>query len=77
LALGAKTATGVKLRGQFCSFFLLGSQNRNFGKVRGLKLLLSLDIMQKEYRIKPSLKHYGCMVNLLGKAGYLEKAYKL
>jgi hypothetical protein len=32
LALGAKTATIAKLRGRFCSFFLL----------RGRKLLLSL-----------------------------------
>jgi len=38
--LGAKTATGA-LRGRFCSFFFLGGQNHNFGKVRGLKLLLS------------------------------------
>ncbi|XP_028778483.1 pentatricopeptide repeat-containing protein At4g33990 [Neltuma alba] len=35
------------------------------------------DIMQKEYGIMPSLKHYGCMVDLLGRAGYLEKAYSL
>ncbi|XP_061364402.1 pentatricopeptide repeat-containing protein At4g33990 [Gastrolobium bilobum] len=35
------------------------------------------DMMQKEYEIKPSLKHYGCMVDLLGRAGYLEKAYNL
>ncbi|CAL5193305.1 unnamed protein product [Lathyrus oleraceus] len=35
------------------------------------------DIMQKEYGIEPSLKHYGCMVDLLGRAGYLKKAYDL
>ena len=35
------------------------------------------DMMQKEYGLKPSLKHYGCMVDLLGRAGYLEKAYNL
>ncbi|KAF7833549.1 pentatricopeptide repeat-containing protein [Senna tora] len=35
------------------------------------------DIMQKVYGIMPSLKHYGCMVDLLGRAGYLEKAYNL
>jgi len=40
-ALGAKTAT-AKLKGLFCSFFFLGDQNRNFEKVRGLKLQLSL-----------------------------------
>jgi len=38
----AKTATVAKLRGLFCSFFSLGGQNRNFEKVRGLKLQLSL-----------------------------------
>ncbi|KAL6954798.1 hypothetical protein U1Q18_050355 [Sarracenia purpurea var. burkii] len=32
-------------------------------------------LMQEEYGIEPSLKHYGCMVDLLGRAGYLEKAY--
>ncbi|XP_027361868.1 pentatricopeptide repeat-containing protein At4g33990 [Abrus precatorius] len=35
------------------------------------------DLMQKEHGIKPSLKHYGCMVDLFGRAGYLEKAYNL
>ncbi|KAK7305044.1 hypothetical protein VNO77_42943 [Canavalia gladiata] len=35
------------------------------------------DMMQKEYGIKPSLKHYGCMVDLFGRAGYLENAYNL
>ncbi|XP_057520139.1 pentatricopeptide repeat-containing protein At4g33990 [Amaranthus tricolor] len=31
-------------------------------------------IMQDKFGIKPSLKHYGCMVDLLGRAGLLEKA---
>ncbi|KAM1482641.1 hypothetical protein TB2_034222 [Malus domestica] len=31
--------------------------------------------MQEQYGIKPSLKHYGCMVDLLGRAGHLNKAY--
>lgn len=35
------------------------------------------DIMQREYGIMPNLKHYGCMVDLLGRAGFLEKAYNL
>ncbi|CAJ1964456.1 unnamed protein product [Sphenostylis stenocarpa] len=35
------------------------------------------DMMQKECGIKPNLKHYGCMVDLYGRAGYLEKAYNL
>ncbi|KNA18078.1 hypothetical protein SOVF_074210 [Spinacia oleracea] len=32
-------------------------------------------IMQDKFGIKPSLRHYGCMVDLLGRAGLLEKAY--
>lgn len=32
-------------------------------------------VMQEEYGIKPNLKHYGCMVDLLGRAGHLEMAY--
>jgi len=42
--LGAKTVTIAKLRDCFVFFFLRG-QNRNFGKVRGLKLQLSLKTM--------------------------------
>ncbi|KAL7228473.1 hypothetical protein ACSBR2_007232 [Camellia fascicularis] len=32
-------------------------------------------VMQEEYGIEPCLKHYGCKVDLLGRAGYLEEAY--
>ncbi|XP_022763372.1 pentatricopeptide repeat-containing protein At4g33990-like isoform X2 [Durio zibethinus] len=32
-------------------------------------------VMQEEYGIKPILKHYGCMVDLFGRAGHLEMAY--
>ncbi|KAL0336238.1 UNVERIFIED_CONTAM: Pentatricopeptide repeat-containing protein [Sesamum radiatum] len=32
-------------------------------------------VMQQEYGIKPTLKHYGCMVDLFGRAGLLETAY--
>ncbi|KAA8521693.1 hypothetical protein F0562_012317 [Nyssa sinensis] len=31
--------------------------------------------LMQEYGIKPSLKHYGCMVDLLGRAGFLEMAF--
>ena len=41
LSWGTKTATVAKHRGLFCSFFFM-VQNHNFGKVRGLKLQLSL-----------------------------------
>ncbi|KAK6946106.1 E motif [Dillenia turbinata] len=33
-------------------------------------------LMQEEYGVRPSLKHYGCMVDMLGRAGQLEKAYE-
>lgn len=33
------------------------------------------DLMHRKYGIKPSLKHYGCMVDLLGRAGHLDMAY--
>lgn len=33
--------------------------------------------MKDEYRIEPKIEHYGCMVNLLGRAGRLEEAYEL
>lgn len=33
--------------------------------------------MKDLYGIQPKVEHYGCMVNLLGRAGQLEEAYKL
>lgn len=35
------------------------------------------DVMQKKYRIKPTVKHYGCMVDLLARTGRLGEAFKL
>uniref|UniRef100_A0A803LS21 DYW domain-containing protein n=1 Tax=Chenopodium quinoa TaxID=63459 RepID=A0A803LS21_CHEQI len=32
-------------------------------------------LMQDKFGIKPNLRHYGCMVDMLGRAGLLEKAY--
>ncbi|KAF7834081.1 pentatricopeptide repeat-containing protein [Senna tora] len=32
--------------------------------------------MRNEYHIKPMLEHYGCMVDLLGRAGLLHEAFK-
>ncbi|XP_050206440.1 pentatricopeptide repeat-containing protein ELI1, chloroplastic [Mercurialis annua] len=34
-------------------------------------------LMKKEYGIEPKIEHYGCMVNLLGRAGQLKEAYEL
>ncbi|KAK9285330.1 hypothetical protein L1049_024521 [Liquidambar formosana] len=33
--------------------------------------------MKNGYGIEPKVEHYGCMVNLLGRAGHLEEAYEL
>ncbi|KAF8398080.1 hypothetical protein HHK36_017006 [Tetracentron sinense] len=33
--------------------------------------------MSRDYRITPKIQHYGCLVDLLGKAGRLEEAYRL
>ncbi|XP_023543384.1 pentatricopeptide repeat-containing protein ELI1, chloroplastic [Cucurbita pepo subsp. pepo] len=34
-------------------------------------------LMRDKYRIEPKVEHYGCIVNLLGRAGHLEEAYEL
>ncbi|KAJ1285410.1 hypothetical protein BS78_03G278200 [Paspalum vaginatum] len=33
--------------------------------------------MRRDYGIQPTIKHYGCMVDLLGRAGYLEEVEQL
>ncbi|OVA07699.1 Pentatricopeptide repeat [Macleaya cordata] len=35
------------------------------------------DSMQKKYGIEPTIKHYGCMVDLLGRAGLLDEAFEM
>lgn len=35
------------------------------------------DLMTKQFNIQPTLKHYGSMVDILGRAGFLEEAYQL
>lgn len=35
------------------------------------------DQMERVHGIKPSLEHYGCMVDLLGRAGLIEQAYEM
>ncbi|KAL2329373.1 hypothetical protein Fmac_022800 [Flemingia macrophylla] len=34
-------------------------------------------LMCKKYKIKPIMEHYGCMVNLYGRAGLIKKAYSV
>lgn len=33
--------------------------------------------MVEEYRIKPDIKHYGCMVDMLSRMGLVDEAYKM
>ncbi|KAM7267825.1 hypothetical protein ACFE04_009991 [Oxalis oulophora] len=35
------------------------------------------NIMRKHFDIEPTAKHYGCMVDLLGRAGLIDEAYRL
>ncbi|XAR51326.1 hypothetical protein NMG60_11005926 [Bertholletia excelsa] len=35
------------------------------------------NLMREQYQLSPKIEHYGCMVNLLGRAGYLDEAYEL
>ncbi|RWW16688.1 hypothetical protein GW17_00019412, partial [Ensete ventricosum] len=33
--------------------------------------------MEQRHKLKPGMEHYGCMVNLLGRAGSIDEAYEL
>jgi pentatricopeptide repeat protein len=35
------------------------------------------DMMRCEYGLKPNVRHYGCIVDLMGRAGLLDEAYEL
>ncbi|OEL34233.1 Pentatricopeptide repeat-containing protein [Dichanthelium oligosanthes] len=35
------------------------------------------DMMCCEYRVKPNVRHYGCIVDLMGRAGLVDEAYEL
>lgn len=35
------------------------------------------DYMEKDYGVTPKSEHYGCMVDLLGRAGFLEQAFQI
>ncbi|XP_057964936.1 pentatricopeptide repeat-containing protein At3g47530 [Malania oleifera] len=39
--------------------------------------MMFFDCMSKEFGIVPNIHHYGCMVDLLGRAGLLDHAYQL
>ncbi|KAM1217907.1 hypothetical protein PS1_045569 [Malus domestica] len=67
------TAAGVALDG--VTFLALLVAYTHKGLVdEGLKLF---ERMQTDYRIEARIEHYGCVVDMLGKAGRLEEAYRL
>ncbi|CAM8933907.1 unnamed protein product [Rhodiola kirilowii] len=35
------------------------------------------DNMVKDYKLNPTIKHYGCIVDILGRAGFVGEAYRL
>lgn len=39
--------------------------------------MMFFDRMRKEFGIAPNIYHYGCMIDLLGRAGLLDEAYQL
>ncbi|XP_072979530.1 pentatricopeptide repeat-containing protein At3g47530 [Typha angustifolia] len=39
--------------------------------------LTYFDMMRSEYRLIPNVCHYGCVVDLMGRAGLLDQAYRL
>lgn len=57
------------------TFVSLLSACGNLGLVEEGKRLFAE--MEQRYKMKPGMEHYGCMVNLLGRAGYIDEAYEL
>jgi pentatricopeptide repeat protein len=55
------------------TFVSLISACAHLGLVNDGERLFAL--MYEKYKIKPIMEHYGCMVNLYGRAGLIEKAY--
>ncbi|KAL5073200.1 hypothetical protein RYX36_012184 [Vicia faba] len=39
--------------------------------------LICFELMQKVYKLQPKVQHYGCMVDMLSRAGLVEEAIKL
>ncbi|XAR63175.1 hypothetical protein NMG60_11023023 [Bertholletia excelsa] len=38
--------------------------------------ILCFELMRKVHKVEPKLQHYGCMVDILSRAGYIEEAMK-
>ncbi|KAK9188049.1 hypothetical protein WN944_019448 [Citrus x changshan-huyou] len=63
------------LKPDYISFIAVLTACNHSGKVNQAKDYFTL--MTETYKIKPSIKHYSCMVDALGRAGLLEEAEKL
>lgn len=64
---------GVGVQPDAITFTALLSGCKNSGFVdEGWKYF---DSMSTDYKIMPTIEHYSCMVDLLGKAGYLDEAW--
>ncbi|XP_039122281.1 pentatricopeptide repeat-containing protein At4g25270, chloroplastic [Dioscorea cayenensis subsp. rotundata] len=57
------------------TFVSLLSSCANLGMVDSGRRLFNK--MKKKYRIAPGMEHYGCMVNMLGRAGLVDEAYEM
>lgn len=57
------------------SFMSVLTACNHLGKVDKARDYFS--IMEEKYKIKPSIKHYSCLVDVLGQAGLLEEAEEL
>lgn len=58
-----QTFTGLLLACSHCGFVDEG--------------MMFLDRMKKEFNILPNIHHYGCIIDLLGRAGLLDQAYQV
>lgn len=64
-----------RLKPDAVSFISVLTACNHSGLVNEAKYYFSM--MIEKYKIRPSIKHYSCMVDVLGKAGHLEEAEKL
>ncbi|XXG89187.1 hypothetical protein AAC387_Pa12g1252 [Persea americana] len=75
LGLFQAMTRGVGVRPDGVTFLAAMSACAHKGLVEeGRRLLES---MEKDYKIEAGVEHYGCMVDMLGRAGQLEEAYEL
>lgn len=75
IKLFEKMENGKRVRPNCITFLGLLSACSHAGMLdEGLRYF---DSMKSFYRIDPEIEHYGCMVDLLGRAGRIEKAVEL